>query len=173
MNRVIYLGDTFTALFSYRKNTETMNTLLNSLNNSELLNLKLFKYSNSESKYGLKWDIHLNDELRLEGVDLFSIFIGKNMCQLESMVRWDLFLTSNEVRNKCREICYELSKILSFPIYSPSSFDSLSYVFEGKDINYVLKNLKKKYGDPLMMVSFNKNMDSSIYLIDHFEGFSS
>lgn len=171
------MGETLVAVY---KNCESgfgsTNKILDTLNGSGELNKKLLNYSSvgSVDIENPMWFVHSDDELRLEGVDEFSLYIGRGMYQLESLVSWKAFLTSEMVWGKCRGVFYEFSKISGPPIYLPDSFDSLSYLFEGKSFDYLTRKLQVQYGPPSetiqsMFMNDSRGRSSRGYYIDYFE----
>ncbi|WP_218096270.1 hypothetical protein, partial [Paenibacillus solanacearum] len=86
--------------------------------------------------------------LILEGSGDFNLYFGRHLCQLYHTARWKLFLSSSDIRNSIRHLCFKLYPILGEAIYVPDEYCIDGLLNEGKRLEDVRTELYTKFGEP-------------------------
>ncbi|MFS0837393.1 hypothetical protein [Paenibacillus sp. 1P03SA] len=145
------MGDNFTAIFENKKNTNDFFSLPETIKTSnefyslrELTCCKDWKWMCEEDE--------VNNEMNVFGCVTMigpcdiDITFGLQLIEVSHNTRWKEFIECEPMRLWLRQLCFSLSPVFGFPIYTSEYTQSTDFVIEGKNYNELLTHLTNNYG---------------------------
>ncbi|MBV6714151.1 hypothetical protein [Paenibacillus chitinolyticus] len=169
------MGYNFTAIFENKQEFKEFVKMPNVIKNSKLFSNLRELTDNQDWKWlyektELKNEMDVFGYVTLTGPCDIDITFGYQLIEVTHNTRWKEFVEIESIRLWIRKICFDLSKMFGFPVYTSEFTQSTDFVTGGNGFTDLLNHLIREYGE----IETNIGVETYRYVyMDRFEDLKS